>query len=201
MGKYDIIIGNPPYSLAKEFILKSLDSLNDNGILIFLLRTAFLESKSRYQFWQENKVLITRFSGGKKRYFDPNYSTSICYCVMDQECLEQFLGSIHLLKYYDSSKIDDLYVTLNLYSEGSMLINRKGLGRVNRNSVSTENPKMYALTKALNENVVKFAKKKNDLDEGEDDVFTHQKNIIKDPYSLYYPSLFKESFRSAIHKT
>ena len=56
VGKYDIIIGNPPYSLAKEFILKSLDNLNDDGILIFLLRTAFLESKSRYQFWQENPL-------------------------------------------------------------------------------------------------------------------------------------------------
>lgn len=54
--KYDIIIGNPPYSLAKEFVIKSLHSLNDNGILIFLLRTAFLESKSRYQFWQDNSL-------------------------------------------------------------------------------------------------------------------------------------------------
>lgn len=26
------------------------------GVLIFLLRTAFLESKSRYEFWQENPL-------------------------------------------------------------------------------------------------------------------------------------------------
>lgn len=200
----EITIGELIYYLThfeKRKETKVLPYIYYNQIYQTLVLWEYLRSNSViaywylywYQFWQENKVLITRFSGGRKRYFDPNYSTSICYCVMDQECLEQFLGSIHLLKYYDSSKIDDLYVTLNLYSEGSMLINRKGLGRVNRNSVSTENPKMYALTKALNENVVKFAKKKNDLDEGEDNVFTHQKNIIKDPYSLYYPSLFKES--------
>lgn len=30
--------------------------LNENGKLIFLLRTAFLESKSRYDFWQENPL-------------------------------------------------------------------------------------------------------------------------------------------------
>lgn len=48
--KYDIIIGNPPYSEALEFVNKSLELLSDNGILIFLLRTAFLESKSRYKF-------------------------------------------------------------------------------------------------------------------------------------------------------
>jgi hypothetical protein len=52
--KYDIIIGNPPYSIAIEFINTSLNILNNNGIIIFLLRTAFLESKSRYDFWQKN---------------------------------------------------------------------------------------------------------------------------------------------------
>ena len=55
-NKYDIIIGNPPYGLAIEFVKKSLECLKDEGILIFLLRTAFLESKSRYQFWQENPL-------------------------------------------------------------------------------------------------------------------------------------------------
>lgn len=54
--KYNIIIGNPPYSKAIEFIEKAFDLLDDNGILIFLLRTAFLESKSRYEFWQKNPL-------------------------------------------------------------------------------------------------------------------------------------------------
>lgn len=55
-SKYSIIIGNPPYSKALEFVNKSLDLLEEDGILIFLLRTAFLESKSRYKFWQENPL-------------------------------------------------------------------------------------------------------------------------------------------------
>lgn len=54
--KYDYIIGNPPYTYAREFIERSLSMLNENGKLIFLLRTAFLESKSRYDFWQENPL-------------------------------------------------------------------------------------------------------------------------------------------------
>lgn len=45
--KYDLIIGNPPYSLAEEFICHSMDLLSDYGVLIFLLRLSFLESKSR----------------------------------------------------------------------------------------------------------------------------------------------------------
>ena len=54
--KYDLIIGNPPYSKAIEFVEKSLSLLSENGKLVFLLRTAFLESKKRYEFWQENPL-------------------------------------------------------------------------------------------------------------------------------------------------
>lgn len=55
-SKYNIIIGNPPYSMAIEFVNKSLELLEEDGVLILLLRTAFLESKSRYRFWQENPL-------------------------------------------------------------------------------------------------------------------------------------------------
>lgn len=51
--KYDVIIGNPPYSLAQEFIDKSLKLLKPGGRLIFLLRTNFLESKKRFAWWQD----------------------------------------------------------------------------------------------------------------------------------------------------
>ena len=54
--KFNVIIGNPPYSLAMEFVNKCLNLLEEDGVLIFLLRTAFLESKSRYEFWQENPL-------------------------------------------------------------------------------------------------------------------------------------------------
>ena len=52
-NKYDVIIGNPPYSLAQEFIDKSLELLAPGGRLIFLLRTNFLESKKRFDWWQD----------------------------------------------------------------------------------------------------------------------------------------------------
>ena len=53
VGKFDCIIGNPPYSLAQEFIDKSLELLKPGGRIIFLLRTSFLESKKRFQWWQD----------------------------------------------------------------------------------------------------------------------------------------------------
>lgn len=51
--KFNVIIGNPPFSLAQEFIDKSLELLSPGGRLIFLLRTNFLESKKRFQWWQD----------------------------------------------------------------------------------------------------------------------------------------------------
>lgn len=51
-SRYNVIIGNPPYSLAQEFIDKSLELLAPGGRLIFLLRTNFLESNKRFEWWQ-----------------------------------------------------------------------------------------------------------------------------------------------------
>jgi hypothetical protein len=47
-GDYELVIGNPPYSLAEEFVRKSFELLTDDGYVYFLLRLAFLESKKRY---------------------------------------------------------------------------------------------------------------------------------------------------------
>ena len=45
---FDLIIGNPPYYLAEAFVRQSLDLLNPDGTIMFLLRTAFMESQGRY---------------------------------------------------------------------------------------------------------------------------------------------------------
>lgn len=51
---FDIIIGNPPYSLAQQHVEKCLELLAPGGMLVFLLRLAFLETKKRAPFWKEN---------------------------------------------------------------------------------------------------------------------------------------------------
>ncbi|MCU7837622.1 MAG: hypothetical protein KZQ83_20580 [gamma proteobacterium symbiont of Taylorina sp.] len=47
----DLIITNPPYRLAQEFIIKAL---THGKTVIMLLRLNFLESQARYEFWQAN---------------------------------------------------------------------------------------------------------------------------------------------------
>jgi len=45
--KYDLICGNPPYSLAEEFIRHSYELLDNQGYIYFLLRLSFLEGIKR----------------------------------------------------------------------------------------------------------------------------------------------------------
>lgn len=47
----DIIITNPPYSLALEFLQKSL---SEADTVVYLLRLNFLGSKQRKEFWEAN---------------------------------------------------------------------------------------------------------------------------------------------------
>jgi len=54
--KFDFIIGNPPYSLAQEFLEKCFEIADKNTRIIMLLRTNFLESKKRCEFWQKHPV-------------------------------------------------------------------------------------------------------------------------------------------------
>lgn len=54
--KYKTIITNPPFHLAMDVILKSFEIADDDTEIIMLLRLAFLESKSRFMFWQQHPL-------------------------------------------------------------------------------------------------------------------------------------------------
>ena len=53
---FDIIITNPPYSIAIEFITHALDIVKENGFVIMLLRINFLESQKRQDFFIQNPL-------------------------------------------------------------------------------------------------------------------------------------------------
>lgn len=51
--RYDIIITNPPFYLAKEIIEKALSEVNNEGYVVMLLRLNFLGSKGRKVFFEQ----------------------------------------------------------------------------------------------------------------------------------------------------
>lgn len=52
--KYDIIISNPPFYLAEEFIEKSMELTEYGGYIILLLRLNFFGSKKRKPIFEKN---------------------------------------------------------------------------------------------------------------------------------------------------
>lgn len=75
LGKFDLIISNPPFKHAQEMIELSHDLLNEGGQIIMLLRLAFLESQRRNAFFQKYKPNEVRvfskrpsFTGDGKTY-------------------------------------------------------------------------------------------------------------------------------------
>ena len=51
--KYDVVITNPPFNLAKEVIEKSFECVKEGGYVIMLLRLNFFGSKARKPFWDQ----------------------------------------------------------------------------------------------------------------------------------------------------
>lgn len=50
--EFDAVIGNPPFSLAEQWVHHSLAAVHDGGIVLLFLRLAFLESEKRgRRFW------------------------------------------------------------------------------------------------------------------------------------------------------
>lgn len=52
-GMYDVIITNPPFLLAEQFIRKALIDVRDGGYVAMLLRLNFFGSKARKKFFEE----------------------------------------------------------------------------------------------------------------------------------------------------
>ena len=51
--KMDIIITNPPFSLTREFLKKSLSELSPTGTIAYLQRVNYLGSVKRLPFWAD----------------------------------------------------------------------------------------------------------------------------------------------------
>lgn len=54
--RFNIILGNPPYSLAKEFVDHSHQLLAPGGRIAFLLRLEFLGAQKRREWWEDGHL-------------------------------------------------------------------------------------------------------------------------------------------------
>lgn len=92
-GKFDgDVLTNPPYKYAKEFIQKALDIIPNGKYVVMLLRLAFLEGKTRKEFFKENppryvcvcssRILIAR--NGDFEKFKNNTSITFAWFIWEK---------------------------------------------------------------------------------------------------------------------
>lgn len=80
--KGENIITNPPYKLAKEFLLKSLETANEK--VAFFMRLSFLESKERYQIFKKYPPKIVYVLSARPEIYKNGIKTKnsgmVAYC-------------------------------------------------------------------------------------------------------------------------
>lgn len=78
------IITNPPYSLASEFLLKSMELISNGGKVAMFLKLQFLEGKTRkkiFQMYPPKIVYVSssRINCAKNGNFDEDKSSAVAY--------------------------------------------------------------------------------------------------------------------------
>jgi hypothetical protein len=79
---FDVIITNPPFSIAIDIIKKALDDVKDGGLVIMLLRLNFFGSKDRKPFWDKNMPEYCFVHHKRIGFTDDGKTDSIEYCHM-----------------------------------------------------------------------------------------------------------------------
>lgn len=75
----DVVITNPPFSLALPIIKKALDDVKMGGLVIMLLRLNFFGSRERSAWFQENMPIFCYVHSKRMKFKDGGGTDSIEY--------------------------------------------------------------------------------------------------------------------------
>ena len=79
INKYDIIITNPPFNIAKDIIEKSLSLCKEWWYVIMLLRLNYIWSQARQEFWTNNPPYAIYAHNKRMSFTKDNKTDSIEY--------------------------------------------------------------------------------------------------------------------------
>lgn len=78
-NKYDLIVTNPPFNIARSIIYKALDDVKDNGFVIMLLRLNYYGSDKRKDIWEWHMPKYTFVHHKRISFLDSGDTDSIEY--------------------------------------------------------------------------------------------------------------------------
>lgn len=73
--QFDVVVGNPPFSLSQPFIEQALRYLKPGGELLFLLPLNFLASQTRNFYWWKSQPLWRVYVMGRRPSFSGDGKT------------------------------------------------------------------------------------------------------------------------------
>ncbi|MDO7849579.1 hypothetical protein Q5H92_24670 [Hymenobacter sp. M29] len=79
--QYDLVITNPPYLIALEYIATALDDCVDGGFVVMLLRLNFFGSIGRRAFWKDHMPLYCIVHAQRPRFNGKSDSVEYCHMV------------------------------------------------------------------------------------------------------------------------
>lgn len=81
-NKYDLIITNPPFKIARDIIEKALEDVNEGGFVVMLLRLNYFGSQKRFDLWQDHLPKYCFVHHQRMSFTDNGKTDSIEYCHM-----------------------------------------------------------------------------------------------------------------------
>lgn len=89
LTEHSLIIGNPPYSLAMEFVLRSLELVGDTGTVCLLLRLAWLASNKRRDFHRKHPADVYVLPKRPSFCWSHTYIVRCSLCGKEQKIVER----------------------------------------------------------------------------------------------------------------
>lgn len=80
--RFDIVISNPPYNQAQEFIERGLEMVKEDGYVIYLLRLNFFGAQKRLEFFQKHMPVYTVVSSKRPKFVEGKQTDATEYCHM-----------------------------------------------------------------------------------------------------------------------
>lgn len=78
-NKYDVIITNPPFNIARNVIEKALTDVKDGGFVIMLLRLNYFGGKLRKDMWEKQMPKYVFVHNKRMSFTDDGKTDSIEY--------------------------------------------------------------------------------------------------------------------------
>lgn len=104
---FDLVIGNPPYKPAEQFVRRAFELTRPGGFVAFLLRLAFLEGRARGRgLWSQHPPLVVGAFSRRPSFTGNGRTDATAYAVFVWQIGYHGETVLRWLDYDDDARLD-----------------------------------------------------------------------------------------------